>query len=554
MISARRQYRVGFILGIALIWALFLPRPSEHGLTLDPRPPLALLVVVVLFAFLALAARRASRGLRWLLAATLVFLAGLQFAAGSVAQILDRPLDLYFDLRHVPNLLGLYLDAAGWRGAASVAAAILALIVILGLVAWSLAGIERAMERPDRAAHALLVALVGLALVAVPVGEGSVVNTDAIAAVRQQTVAAWRAFAVLHGLDRRYDAALATPQPNVGPLPGLKRHDVYLIFVESYGTVALDEPAYRAALGPALDNFAATVQKAGYQLVSSRLVSPTYGGGSWLAHGTIASGLKLDPLLNELVLNGGRKGLPRYMSAAGYRTVELMPGIQKPYPDGAFWGFDAHYYAAELGYVGPKFGWFDIPDQFTLAQFSARELTPGHGPLFAQIVLVSSHTPFAPVPPYLADWSDVGNFATVPQADWARIYAPPDWSNLDRSYLDSIAYDLQTLSAWLARLDGSPLVIVLGDHQPPQLTTGTNHPWTVPVYVLARDPDLVAPFAALGYGTGTAPPSQAQPEGMETFLDTFLAAYSAGAVSGASAATPESTPPQNPDARAASQP
>jgi hypothetical protein len=312
--------------------------------------------------------------------------------------------------------------------------------------------------------------------------------------------------------------------------------------------VALDEPAYRAVLDPALGNFAATVQQAGYHLVSSRLVSPTYGGGSWLAHGTLASGLKLDPLLNELVLNGDRKGLPRYMAAAGYHTVELMPGIKKPYPEGAFWGFDAHYYAAELGYTGPQFGWFGIPDQFTLAQFSTRELTPGHGPLFAQIVLVSSHTPFAPVPPYLTDWRDAGTFATVPQTDWARIYAPPDWNNLDRPYLDSIAYDLQSLSAWLAQLDGSPLVIILGDHQPPELTTGTDHPWTVPIYLLARDPDLVQPFAALGYGTGAAPPPQTQPEGMETFLDAFLTAY------GARAAAPESALPQSPVARAESQP
>ena len=62
---------------------------------------------------------------------------------------------------------------------------------------------------------------------------------------------------------------------------------------------------------------------------------------------------------------------------------------------------------------GPRFGWFDIPDQYTLRRFAAHELTPGHAPLFAQIVLVSSHTPFAPVPPYLADWSDAGAYKTV---------------------------------------------------------------------------------------------------------------------------------------------
>jgi hypothetical protein len=548
VIRARRPYRVGFFLGLALIWALFLPTASERGLTLDPRPPLALLMVVALLAFLALARRKAARGLRWVLALALILLAGLQFADGKVEQVMDRPLDLYFDLRHVPNLLGLYLGAAGGRGITVVATAIIGFLLIVAVVARALDGIDRAMERPDTAARALLVALVGVVLTAVPVGKSGIINGGAFGATAHQASAAWRAFAALHGLDRRYDAALAAPQPDPGPLPGLKGRDVYLIFVESYGTVALDEPAYRKVLSPALDNFAATVREAGYQLVSSRLVSPTYGGGSWLAHGTLASGVKLDQVLNELVLNGDRKGLPRYLSAAGYRTVEIMPGIKKPYPEGAFWGFDAHDYAAELGYTGPEFGWFSIPDQYTLAQFSARELAQGHKPLFAQLVLVSSHTPFAPVPPYLADWSDAGAFMTVAQTDWAKIYAPPDWNDLDPSYLASIAYDLQTLGAWLARLDNSALVIILGDHQPPELTTGTDHLWTVPIYVLARDPDLVKPFAALGYVATADPPILVQPEGMEKFLGEFLTAFGVGA------SPPASALQQSPDAQAASQP
>ncbi len=548
MIRARRPYRAGLAFGIAFLWALSLPSASTHGLTLDPRPPLAILAILALFAFVGLAARRIGPRLRWLIAFVIVLFTALQFVDGKVEQVLDRPLDLYFDLRHVPNLLSLYLDAAGWRGAAIVLAAFLAFLLVLALVARALAGIERAMARPDTAARSLLAAIVGFALIAVPLGKDGIVNLGALTAASRQAASAWNAFSVLHGFDRRYEAALAAPQPALGPLPGLKAQDVYLIFVESYGTVALDERPYRAVLAPALENFAATVKAAGYQLLSSRLLSPTFGGGSWLAHGTIASGLKLDPLLNELVLNGGRKGLPRYLAGAGYRTVEVMPGIKKPYPEGAFWGFDAHYYGAELGYSGPEFGWFGIPDQYTLREFSGRELKPGHASLFAQIVLVSSHTPFAPVPPYLADWKDAGKFATVPQADWARVYAQPNWSNLDRPYLDSIAYDLNALGAWLARLEGSPLIIILGDHQPPDLTRGAGEAWTVPIYVLSRDPDLVGPFAALGYGQGPAPPPRPDPEGMERFLGEFLAAY------GPKPAAPGSEPQQSPDAQAVSQP
>jgi hypothetical protein len=546
MIRARRANRAGLVLGVVFLWALSLPSAGAHGLSLDPRPPVLLLAILALLAFIGWSGRRVGASWRWVLAILFVALTGLQFTAGWVAQILDRRLDLYFDLRHVPSLAGLYLDAAGWRGAALLALGCVGLLLVFVLAARALGGIERAMSRPDTAVRTLIVALFGLALIAVPFGTQGLVNLGALETASGQAVSAWRAYTVLHGYDRRYAAALTAPQPPLGPLPGLKAQDVYLIYVESYGTVVFDKPAYRAALTPSLESFAATVKTAGYGLLSSRLLSPTFGGGSWLAHNTIASGVKLDPLLNELVLNGSRKGLPRYLEAAGYRTVEVMPGIKKPYPEGAFWGFDAHYYGAELGYSGPEFGWFGIPDQYTLKEFASRELRPGHAALFARIVLVSSHTPFVPVPPYLADWNDVGKFATVPQSDWERIYAAPNWSNLDAPYLESIAYDLKTLGAWLSRLDGSPLVIILGDHQPPDLTRGAGEAWTVPIYVLSRDPDLLRPFAALGYGEGPAPAPRAHPAGMEKFLGEFLAAFSPE--------EPASEPEQMPGAQAASQP
>jgi hypothetical protein len=537
----------GFFLGSALIWALFLPLYSERGLAVDPRPPVVLLLVWLLLGFIAQMRWTLRPWLRWLLAGAVVLLALLQLVAAGVEQILDRPLDLYFDFRHVPNLLALYVDAAGWRGILVLIAAALGMVLLLWLTERALAAMQRAMARPVTAVAALGAGLIGIVLIALPFARP--IDTAAARAAGEQTIAALRAFTVLHGFDTRYAAALDAPQPPAGTLPGLKGRDVYLVFIESYGTVALDDPGYRRVLDPALADFASTVEGAGYTLLSSRLVSPVFGGGSWLAHGTLASGIKLDQLANELLLNGHRPTLPRYLAAAGYRTVEVMPGIKKPDPEAAFWGFDAHYFGADLGYAGPPFGWFTVPDQFTLKQFAARELMPGHGPLFAQIVLVSSHTPFAPVPPYLTDWSDVGPYNNEPDDVWARIYAPPDWNNLDQAYLDSIAYDLKTLGAWLKGLDQEALVIVLGDHQPPEVTRVAGQPWTVPIYVLSRDADLVQPFAAHGYTPGDAPPRRDNPEGMEKFLGEFLTGFSA-----APPPPPASALPQSPDVQAASQP
>ncbi|HXR87271.1 MAG TPA: sulfatase-like hydrolase/transferase [Stellaceae bacterium] len=559
---------LGFFLGAALIWALFLPVYSERGFGIDPRPPVVLGAVLLLLGFTGQMRWTLRPWLHWVLGVAIALLALLQLASAAVAQILDRPLDLYFDFRHVPNLLALYLDAAGWRGALVLSAAALGAALLLWLTVRALAAIEHAMARPRTAVVALAAGLIGLSLIALPFAQP--IDSAAARAAGAQTMAAWRAFTVLHGFDNRYAAALAAPEPPAGKLPGLKGKDVYLILIESYGTVGLDDPAYRRVLDPALAEFASTVEGAGYTLLSSRLVSPVFGGGSWLAHGTLASGIKLDQLANELLLNSQRLSLPRYLAAAGYRTVEVMPGIKKPDPEAAFWGFDAHYFAADLGYAGPPFGWFDIPDQFTLKQFAAHELTPGNAPLFAQIVLVSSHTPFAPVPPYLGDWSDVGPYKNVPDDAWTRIYAPPNWNNLDQPYLASLSYDLKTVGVWLKGLDRDALVIILGDHQPPEITRVAGQPWTVPVYVLSRDADLTQPFAALGYTRGDTPPPRDNPEGMEKFLGEFLRAFSVAPPCLDSAShdgsaldsrltcaprpPPALAPRQSPDARAASPP
>src|SRR5579862_4357178 len=119
---------------VALIWLLFLPAIGESydDFFLDWRPPLLLAAVLGLLGFLGLARRRLAPAARWLLAALLLVLAALQAADTAIQHFMDRPLDVYFDLRHLPNLLGLYVDAVGiWRGSAVIIATVLALILLL---------------------------------------------------------------------------------------------------------------------------------------------------------------------------------------------------------------------------------------------------------------------------------------------------------------------------------------------------------------------------------------------------------------------------------------
>jgi hypothetical protein len=240
----------------------------------------------------------------------------------------------------------------------------------------------------------------------------------------------------------------------------------------------------------------------------------------------MGSGIRLDQLTSRLLLESDRRSLPRYMAAAGYRTVEVMPGIKKAVAEEKFWGFDKSYYAADLGYDGPAFGWFEIPDQYTLKVFAEREKHSAQ-PLFAQIVLVSSHTPFYPVPPYVADWNDAGPYNSIGKAEWDRIYGQPDWDRLEAPYRESVAYDFDVLGDFIAgKVADGTLVVILGDHQPPAFISGDKQPWTVPIHILAKDPALLAPFVGQGYTPGASPAQQAPYLAMETFLPAFLDGFS----------------------------
>lgn len=522
------------VLGVVLLAALFLPAraPVTHRLAAEWRPSAELAGILFLIAMAALASPRlvARRGFAFVLALLLVGAALLNLADAATPSLLGRDLNLYWDLQHFPSLFGLARDSAGWWSASVAGGLLVAAVSLLIAGAYWIWRMVLASLADRRIAIGAAV-LLGVALDItsfLPAEQRPLATGLGSDIVRQAAVfeRGWRADAEARV---PLPTALASSGPPGSNLAGLKRRDVYLVYIESYGTTVFDTSEFRSALRGPLADFEAALREAGYTIASNRLVSPTFGGGSWLAHATLASGVRLDdPVLYSQLFRSRRKLLPGYLKDAGWHAIEIMPGIKEPAPEARAWGFDRDVYAAELGYHGPSFGWFVIPDQFTLERAAEiREALGSETPVFTQIVLVSSHIPFSPVPPYLADWRDAGAFTTVPAAAWEEILRPPDWAVLAPGYLKSLQYDFAVLGDWLAKhLTGNGLVILLGDHQPPAVVGGELQQWTVPVHVLSRDPDLVAPFISAGYVAGLVPPPPTPPaKGMETFLPSFLAGF-----------------------------
>lgn len=324
------------------------------------------------------------------------------------------------------------------------------------------------------------------------------------------------------------DQVAATPTDRL--LAGLKGKKVLLVFVESYGRVAVDDPTIGAQIRPVLDAGTADLAAHGIEARSGYLTSPIAGGGSWLAHATLLSGTRIDHQRRYLTLVASdRFTLTGAFHRAGWRTLGVMPAITRAWPEGAFYHYDEIYDSFALGYAGPAFGWSRLPDQYTLSTLDRLTAGSPQQPAMAVVPLITSHAPWSVVPPTVS-WDDLGDgsvYGTTtddfeqPEAILAR-----DPARVRDDYARSISYSLNSLISWTARESGDDLVvIVVGDHQPAPAVTGPDAGHDVPITVISRDPAVLQRIDSWGWSAGLRPASDAPVWPMEAFRDRFLAAY-----------------------------
>jgi hypothetical protein len=325
------------------------------------------------------------------------------------------------------------------------------------------------------------------------------------------------------------DAFRDTPADRL--LTGLRGKDVLFVFIESYGRSAVQDPELAPRIGAVLDDGSRRLGAAGFSSRSAFLISPTTGGGSWLAHSTFASGLWIDNQrrYRDLTSSDRLTLTSAFRRAGAWRTVGIMPGVTRAWPEGRFYGLDNVYDSRTLGYHGPKFSWTPVPDQFSLAAFERLEHgRPGRGPLMAEIILTSSHNPWAPVPTMLP-WDGLGDgsvYESVKEAgkDPEEVWEDPD--QVRTEYGRAVEYSLDSLFSYVEKYgDDDTVVVFLGDHQPVPTVTRDRLGRDVPVTIVARDPAVLERISDWGWQNGPKPGPGAPVWRMDAFRDRFLTAY-----------------------------
>ncbi|HEX5077867.1 MAG TPA: hypothetical protein VFV80_01875 [Geminicoccaceae bacterium] len=530
-------WRGGAALLLAALWLSCL-----WSLPTNPYGPLRFalsLEVVALLLLLALVAPlRAGvpgRVLRYAAAAASTLVLALELGELAIRASLGRGLNPLLDLDLAPSLVRLLSGTLGPFLCALLLAGVgLALLAAFVLSVLAVGAAQRTLARrrlrvPTIALALLLLAAFGLGRAAPQLMGWRPVSAHA----SDMLLAQWRLGREAVQDQARLAAAMASDPVRALPqstlLARLAGIDVLLIYVESYGRSALEQPRYATILQPRLQAFERQLAAHGLAAASGYLTSPTVGGQSWLAHGTIESGLWL-PLQRDYdaLLRSDWLTLSKAFAAAGHRTLAIKPAITMPWPEGERFGYQRIYAAADLGYAGLPYNWITMPDQYTLSALERLERADAALPLFAEISLISSHAPWTPIPPLLDDWSAIGDGAVFSR--WAQQGDPPEvvWRDPERvrhQYALAIDYVLDVLASYAAAFaDERTLMILVGDHQPAPIITGEDADRDVPIHVIAGDPALLEPFRAWGLAAGMRPtgPAVDRMDGFRTwFLTTF---------------------------------
>lgn len=551
MSSTHRTYPPG-IKVLALLAAVIV----LHLVLIAPNHPIAPelltvwmapleLPVIVLGLVLLPAASRLGQSVRLALVIVLTLVTVFKVADFAMHLAFNRPFNLAIDWN---------LVSAGWHtlaesiGYGLTLATLIGTLTAIGLLAWLLwwaTGMWLALEpKPVLAKLSLLGLIATTALAGAHAGHvaGHWQFAEPPAGDTSTMRMAWRHLtepAVTLKSLREFEVLTATAPPahDPGLLQKLAGHDVIIIYVESYGRSSFHNPLYAPTHTVTLKQAQNKLQDSGLAMRSGWMTAPMVGGQSWLAHGSMASGLWVsDQGRYRALIQSTRSTLFDDARAAGFRTVAIMPAIRLAWPDGEYFGFDAIYPSYALGYKGLPFNWVTMPDQFALAALDRLErdnAANASKQLFVQVALSSSHAPFTPVP-QLLPWNQLGD-GSIFNAMAQSGDSPEDvWSDTDRvreQFRLAIDYSLQTVFDYITwRTTNHPnqkqLFIVLGDHEPARFISGVDTQ-DVAMHVIGP-PELLVDVESWNFAPGLIPATELPAWGMDEFRTRFVRAFSSG--------------------------
>ncbi|MEP7320986.1 MAG: sulfatase-like hydrolase/transferase [Saprospiraceae bacterium] len=316
----------------------------------------------------------------------------------------------------------------------------------------------------------------------------------------------------------------------VRPLPDLSHHipyqdysnlklkskpDIYLIFIEAYGSVAGTVPPYDQLYAEQLQSMNDSLSAHQWHSATALSNSTILGGRSWLGFTTLLSGIRIDnhPAYETLIQQHvGFPHLITTLNQQGYQTYRLntmanpgktftnLDSIAGLYFQTAHWTKfnDIPYQGYRYDYMG------GIPDQYALNYWYDDVLDKKKGPNFLFFITLNTHAPFYLPPPIVENWKDLDAIKISPHGTTRLEQGPPI-----KRYSKEVSYILNVLQQFiLQKADDHSLFILLGDHQPAgmeYMLNGKTDTYATPIHIVSKDESWIKLCIQHGFTNGMLP-------------------------------------------------
>ncbi|MDX1413734.1 MAG: hypothetical protein R3293_06055 [Candidatus Promineifilaceae bacterium] len=287
----------------------------------------------------------------------------------------------------------------------------------------------------------------------------------------------------------------------------LARPNIYLVFIESYGSILYKREAFRDSYFSKLEEKQRILQSNGWFTSSALSESTSWGGGSWMAYTSLLFGMRVDnhPQYLSLLDRFQEEAYPDFgftLRSLGYRyiratslAVELDDEEWQRYVN--FFGVDDWIRYRDFDYHGMHYGWGPSPpDQYILSAAHERISKQSEDPFFLFLITQNSHYPWRRVPELADDWNTLNDgHAVVALFDEQSTPLSVKQDN----YIEAISYQLDFLVDFISnQAADDDIFILVGDHQPGYVSRRSDG-FDTPLHIISRDRNFVEAFSAYGF-------------------------------------------------------
>ena len=303
---------------------------------------------------------------------------------------------------------------------------------------------------------------------------------------------------------RALDGSVVQAAANLAETTPVRRPDIFLFSVESYGAALWADDDYLVARQGLMRRVRKELDELQLPLFTRFATAPVHGGGSWMSTASALSGIGITSHSMYWAWKRLADRYPHlisYLRGQGYYTLAVQPGATW---EEDLYGYDDVLIRQDFSYDGAFYGFGHVPDQWALEYALTNHWSRNPRPRLLHFFSVSTHFAWEPPPRITEDVAALEEpqpsfLETRPDYVELALTVPQGWK---RDYFVTVAYEWELmLDVFRQRVEPGFIAVILGDHQPPFITDGQGGN-DVALHVVTDIPALPEPLAAAGFATG----------------------------------------------------